>query len=35
LSIDGLLMLKSDSQRPKDQLDVHALKAIQREKDNE
>jgi hypothetical protein len=35
LSIDGLLMLKSDSQRPKDQLDVHALKAIQREEDSE
>jgi hypothetical protein len=34
LSIDGLLMLKSDSQRPKDQLDVHALKAIQRERGN-
>ena len=35
LSIDGLLMLKSDSQRPKDQLDVHALRAIQREQDGD
>lgn len=31
LSIDGLLMLKSDSLRPKDQLDVQALEAIRRE----
>lgn len=34
LNIEGLLMLKSDSLRPKDQLDVQALQAIQREQDS-
>lgn len=31
LNVEGLLMLKSDSSRPKDQLDVQALQAVQRE----
>lgn len=35
LSIEGLITLKEDSLRPKDQLDVQALKAIQREQEGD
>ena len=35
LDIEGLIMLKEDSLRPKDQLDVHALKSIQRERESD
>jgi hypothetical protein len=34
LSIEGLILLKEDSLRPKDQLDVQALKAIQRRRND-
>lgn len=34
LSTKGLIMLKEDSLRPKDQLDVQALKAIQRRRND-
>lgn len=34
LSIEGLILLKEDSLRPKDQLDVQALQAIQRRRND-